>query len=90
MKFSPLRDLAGGLIGAFSGGVGLVGVAAKKFFVAADDSFTKKFLIGLAATALTGGAALLPYLVTAPGQQTKAELAVARSSIVGDRYDGGE
>ncbi|OGQ14148.1 MAG: hypothetical protein A2138_27735 [Deltaproteobacteria bacterium RBG_16_71_12] len=90
MKFSPLRDIVGGLVGAFSGGVGLVGVAAKKLFVAADDSFTKKFLIGLAATVLTGGAALLPYLLTGPGQETRAELAAARSSIVDDRYSGGE
>ncbi|MCC7110673.1 MAG: hypothetical protein IT382_15375 [Deltaproteobacteria bacterium] len=90
MKFSPLRDLAGGVLGAISGGVGLVGVAAKKFLIAADDSFTQKFLVGLAATVLTGGAALLPYLVTAPGQQTRAELAAARSDIVGDRYTGGE
>ena len=90
MKFSPLRDIAGGVLGAISGGVGLVGVAAKKFLIAADDSFTKKFLVGLAATVLTGGAALLPYLVTAPGQQTRAELAAARSDIVGDRDTGGE
>jgi hypothetical protein len=90
MKFSPLRDIAGGVLGAISGGVGLVGGDEKLLGGDADDSFTKKFLIGLAATVLTGGAALLPYLVTAPGQQTRAELAAARSDIVGDRYTGGE
>lgn len=86
MKFSPVRDIAGGVIGAASGGIGLVGVGAKKFFVAADDSFTKKFLVGLTATVLTGGAALIPYLVTAPGKETRAELAAARQQAVGDRY----
>jgi hypothetical protein len=86
MKFSPVRDIAGGLIGAASGGVGLAGVAAKKFFIAKDDSFTKKFLVGLAATVLTGGTALVPYLITAPGQETKAEVAAARQQAVGGRY----
>ena len=86
MKFSFLRDIPAGIIGAMSGGVGLAGVAAKKFFVAADDSFTKKFLVGLAATVLTGGAALIPYLITAPGQSTRAELAAARQSAVDGRY----
>ena len=86
MKFNAIRDITGGVVGALSGGVGLVGVAAKKFFVAADDSFTKKFLVGLAATVLTGGTALLPYLITAPGQETKADLAAARQSSVGGRY----
>ncbi len=81
MKFNAIRDITGGVVGALSGGVGLVGVAAKKFFVSADDSFTKKFLVGLAATVL-----LLPYLITAPGQETKAELAAARQSAVGGRY----
>ncbi len=82
MKFNAIRDITGGVVGALSGGVGLVGVAAKKFFVSADDSFTKKFLVGLAATVLTGGTALLPYVITAP----KAELAAARQSAVGGRY----
>ena len=86
MKFNAIRDITGGVVGALSGGVGLVGVAAKKFFVAADDSFTKKFLVGLAATVLTGGTALLPYLITAHGQETKADLAAARQSSVGGRY----
>jgi hypothetical protein len=86
MKFNAIRDITGGVLGALSGGVGLAGVAAKKFFVSADDSFTKKFLVGLAATVLTGGAALLPYLITAPGQETKAELNAARQSAVGGRY----
>ncbi len=88
MKFSALRDIPAGIIGAASGGIGLAGVAAKKFFVAADDSFTKKFLVGLGATVLTGGAALIPYLLTAPGQGTKAELAAARQSAVDNRYGG--
>ncbi len=86
VKFSPLRDISAGLIGAMSGGVGLVGVAAKKFFVAADDSFTKRFLVGLTATLLTGGAALIPYLLAAPGLATRAELAEARHAAVGARY----
>lgn len=85
MKFSPVRDIVGGLLGAASG-IGLAGVAAKKFFIAADDSFTKKFLVGLATTVLTGGTALLPYLVTAPGQDTKADLDAARQQAVGGRY----
>jgi hypothetical protein len=85
MKFSAVRDITGGVLGAVSV-VGLAGVAAKKFFIAADDSFTKKFLVGLAATALTGGTALIPYLVTAPGQETQAELAAARQAAVGGRY----
>ena len=88
MKFSPIRDIVGGVIGAASGFVGLAGVAAKKFFIAADDSFTKKFLVGLGATVLTGGAALIPYLITAPGQSTKAELAAARDSAVNNCYNG--
>lgn len=88
MKFSAIRDIPAGVIGAASGFVGLAGVAAKKFFIAADDSFTKKFLVGLGATVLTGGTALIPYLLTAPGQTTQAELAAARRSAVDGRYDG--
>ncbi len=86
MKFSPVRDIAGGLLGAASGVVGLAGVAAKKFFIAKDDSFTKKFLVGLGATVLTGRAALIPYLLTSPGQATKAEVAQARQAAVDGRY----
>lgn len=86
MKFNPIRDITGGILGSLSGGVGLAGVAAKKFFISADDSFTKKFLVGLGATVLTGGVALVPYLVTSPGKETKAELSAARQAAVGDRY----
>ncbi len=85
MKFSPVRDISGGVLGAMSG-VGLAGVAAKKFFISADDSFTKKFLVGLGATVLTGGFALVPYLLTAPGKETQAELAAARQAAVNGRY----
>ncbi len=88
MKFSGIRDIPAAIIGAASGGIGLGGVAAKKFFVAADDSFTKKFLIGLGVSVATGGAALIPYLLTAPGQETKADLAAARQAAVNNRYDG--
>jgi hypothetical protein len=86
MKFNAVRDITGGVFGAISV-VGLAGVAAKKFFIAADDSFTKKFLVGLTATVLTGGAALVPYLLTSPGQETKADLAAARQAAVGGRYE---
>jgi hypothetical protein len=75
MKFSILRDVPGGVVGVCLGGFGLVGVAAKKFLIAPDDSFGKKLLVGGAATVLTGGTALIPFLITAPGQQTRAEVA---------------
>jgi hypothetical protein len=88
MKFSGIRDIPAAIIGAVSGGIGLGGVAAKKFFVSADDSFTKKFLIGLGVTVVTGGAALIPYLLTAPGQESKADLAAARQQAVTSRYEG--
>ncbi len=86
MKFSPVRDIVSGVVGAASGGVGLVGTAAKKFFIAKDDSFTKKFLVGVAITVVTGGTALLPYLIAAPGKEAKAEVAAARGGIVDGRY----
>jgi hypothetical protein len=86
MKFSPIRDISSGVLGAALGGFGLAGTAAKKFFIAQDDSFTKKFLVGLGVTVLTGGAALFPYLLAKAGQETKAEIAQTRQNVVNDRY----
>ena len=86
VKFSPVRDISAGVVSLMSGGVGLVGLSAKKFFIAADDSFTKKFLVGVAAAMLTGGLAIIPYLLAAPGLSTKAELAAARHEAVAGRY----
>jgi hypothetical protein len=86
MKFSALRDIPATLIGASSGLIGLAGVAAKKFFISADDSFTKKFVVGVAVSVATAGTALIPYLLTAPGQETKAELNAARRNAVDNRY----
>lgn len=85
MKFGLVRDTAATVFSLGTAGVGFVGVAAK-FFIASDDSFTKKFLVGLAATVVTGGVGLLPYLIAKPGQETKAELAAARQSSVDSRY----
>ena len=86
MKFKPTRDIASGVIGFLSGGVGLAGTAAKKFFIAQDDSFAKKFLVGLGTVVLTGGTALIPYLLASPGQHTKAEIQHERGNIVDNRY----
>ena len=86
MKFGLVRDTAATVFSLGTAGVGFVGVAAKKFFIASDDSFKKKFLVGLAATVLTGGVGLLPYLIAKPGQETKAELAAASQSSVDSRY----
>lgn len=86
MKLGLVRDTAATLLSLGTAGIGFVGLGAKKFFIAADDSFTKKFLVGLAATVLTGGVALLPYLVAKPGQETQADLAAARQSSVNNRY----
>lgn len=87
IKFSPARDIAATAIGVMVGGIGVAGVAAKKYFIAADDPGTKKFLVGLGATLVTGGAALIPYLVASGGRETKAELAAARAQVVDARYD---
>lgn len=86
MKFSPVRDIASSVLGVAFGGVGLVGTAAKKFLVAQDDSFAKRFTIGAIATVVTGGAALLPFLVAKAGRETKAEVAAARQNVVDGRY----
>jgi hypothetical protein len=88
MKFSGIRDIPAAIIGAVSGGIGLGGVAAKKFFISADDSFTKKFLVGLGVTVATGLTGLVPFLLAAPGQETKADLAAARQAAVDNRYNG--
>jgi hypothetical protein len=47
----------------------------------------KKILVGLAATLVTGGAALIPYLVASGGRETKADLAAARAQVVDARYN---
>lgn len=86
LKFSPVRDLSATAIGVMFGGIGVAGVAAKKYFIAADDSRAKKILVGLTATLVTGGAALIPYLVATGGRETKAELAAARAQVVDTRY----
>jgi hypothetical protein len=86
MKFSPVRDIVSGVIGAASGGVGLLGTAAKKFFIAKDDSLTKKVLVGIGIAVVTGGTALLPYMIAGPGKESKAEVAAARGGIVDGRY----
>lgn len=86
LKFD-LRDIPATAIGVMLGGVGLVGVAAKKFFIAADDPLMKKILVGAAATFVTGGAALFPYLIASGGKETQAELAAARAQVVSNRYD---
>jgi hypothetical protein len=87
IKFSAVRDISATALGVMIGGIGIAGVAAKKFFIASDDSTMKKILVGLAATLVTGGAALIPYLVASGGRETKADLAAARAQVVDARYN---
>jgi hypothetical protein len=86
VNFSPVRDTISAGVGVLFGGAGLVGTAAKKVLIAKGDGFGKRFLVGLAATFFTGGAALLPYLIATPGREAKADVQAARSNIVDDRY----
>ena len=86
-NISPVRDSISALLGVATAGAGLVGTAAKKFLISPDDSFGKRFMVGLCATLMTGGAALLPYLVATPGQDAQADLQNARQNIVDGRYN---
>ncbi|MDP2345774.1 MAG: hypothetical protein Q8O67_32825 [Deltaproteobacteria bacterium] len=75
MKFSVLRDVPGGVVGVCFGGLGLIGCATKKFLISPDDGVIKTVLVGVLTTVVTGGTGLIPYVITAPGQPTRAELA---------------
>lgn len=83
IRFNPVRDTISGLLGLASG-VGLVGTAAKKLFIADDSSLLKKIGIGVLATAVTGGFGLIPYLVAGPG--ARRDLADTKGFIVDNRY----
>ncbi|MBI2377459.1 MAG: hypothetical protein HYV07_25890 [Deltaproteobacteria bacterium] len=93
-RFNPVRDtLSGGISLAFglAGGPlaaagGLVGAGFKKAFIAEDSSFAKKFFVGVAATLITGGFGFLPYLIAAPGVESKKDVQQTRSSVVDNRY----
>ncbi|MBI4821939.1 MAG: hypothetical protein HY791_37120 [Deltaproteobacteria bacterium] len=93
-KFNPVRDtISAGIAVAwgFTGGPlglagGLVGAGFKKAFVAEDSSFMKKFMVGAAATLLTAGFGLLPYLIAAPGAESKKDVQSTRSQVVDNRY----
>jgi len=69
-------------------GAGAIGIAAKKFLVSADDSFSKKFLIGVGVAVLTAGTGLVPFLLAGAGQQTKADLNAAKQEAATNRYGG--
>lgn len=94
--FNPVRDsIAGGIslvYGMTAGPLGtlggLVGTGFKKAFVAEDSSFMKKFLVGAAATLMTAGFGLIPYLVAAPGAESKKDVQATRSNVVDNRYGG--
>ncbi len=85
IRFNAVRDTVSAVIGVAGGGIGLVGTAAKKLFIADDSSLGKKIGVGALATLLTGGLGFLPYLIAAPGAQR--ELQDTKSIIVSHRYD---
>ena len=92
MKFSPVRDTLGTALAvapilAVGNPLGLIGVAAKKAFIKDNDSFAKKALIGIAAMIASGGAGLIPYLVTAPGQEAQKDVQACRTAVATQRYN---
>ena len=83
-EFKGVRDVLSVGVGALSGGVGLIGTAARKYLVSEDDKwFGKKGLIGL----LVGvtGVGLLPYVLAHSGQPGK-DVRDARQNVVDGRY----
>lgn len=81
-----IRDVASVALGVITSGVGLVGFAGKKLLTKDDSSLMRHIVVGGLATALTGGVALLPYLLaTSP---VRAENQAAKGDIVSRRYDG--
>jgi hypothetical protein len=46
----------------------------------------QRFAVGAAVTTATLGLGFLPYLLAAPGRETKAELAATRRGVVDQRY----
>lgn len=84
IRFNPIRDTLSALVGFASGGVGLLGTAAKKLFIADDSSFAKKLGVGILATVFTGGLGLFPYLLAGPG--ARRELQDTKGIIVDNRY----
>ena len=86
MKVNGFRDSVSTLWGLASGGAGLIGTAAKKGLINEDDGFGKRLAVGTAATLLTGGLGLIPYLIATPGGESKADVQNARSQSFNDRY----
>ncbi len=91
MKFSPIRDTLSTALAVAPLYVGLppfglIGTAAKKMFIKENDSFAKKFFIGIAAMIGSGGAGLIPYLVAAPGQEAEKDVQACRTAVADDRY----
>ena len=86
MKINGFRDSVSALVGFASGGAGLVGTAAKKTLINEGDSFGKRFGVGLAASLLTGGLAIIPYLLATPGGEAKADVQNSRAQSFNDRY----
>ena len=92
MKFSPVRDSISAALGVAPMYVGippfgLIGTAAKKMFIKENDSFAKKFFIGIAAMIASGGAGLIPYMIAAPGQEAQKDVQACRSAVAETRYN---
>jgi len=91
MKFSPVRDSLSAAIAVaplYVGlpPLGLIGTAVKKAFIKDNDSFGKKFWIGVAAMIVSGGAGLIPYMIAAPGQEAEKDVQSCRSDVAHARY----
>jgi hypothetical protein len=86
LRWNPIRDIAGGALGAMFGLGGLAGAAAKKFLIDKNDGFGKRFAVGLATTVFTLGTGLVPFLVTSPGRDAQADMMEARQGVAQNRY----
>jgi hypothetical protein len=91
MKFSPARDTISVALAALpmaSGlyPLGLIGTAFKKAFIAEDSPRKDRFWVGVAATLLSLGAGLIPYLVASPGRASKAEVQATFGDVAAKKY----